>query len=78
MIWKNMYQNDYQNRVEFDLMIFDDDSDYLCYVEAVEMLAKTGKTKECSFIHNPAIYQKLNVLYKVENEEILNKVQKAK
>lgn len=41
----------------FDLMIFTDEDDYLCYVEAVELLIKELKKKECSFIHDKNIYK---------------------
>jgi hypothetical protein len=36
--------------VTFDLMIFEDNKDYLCYVEAVHLLMHENIKKKCSFV----------------------------
>ena len=34
---------------EFDLFLFMNSDDYICYVEAVNLLYKQGTRKECDF-----------------------------
>jgi hypothetical protein len=41
----------------FDLMVFSDERDYLCYVEAVELLRVENKKQECDFIHNKKVFR---------------------
>ena len=37
----------------FDLMIFRDQMDYLCYIEAVSLMYEENILKKCDFIHDP-------------------------
>ena len=45
--------NEKKKRLTFDLMVFDNTEDYLCYVEAVHLLMHERIKKECNFILNP-------------------------
>ena len=42
-----------KKRFNFDLFVFSDTEDYLCYVEAVHLLMHENEKKECGFIQNP-------------------------
>jgi len=44
--------NDNKRKHTFDLMVFDDTEDYLCYVEAVHLLMHERIKKECNFLLN--------------------------
>ena len=45
-------------RFNFDLFVFSETEDYLCYVEAVHLLMHENEKKSCGFINNPDIYRK--------------------
>jgi hypothetical protein len=45
-----------QRRFTFDLFVFDNTDDYLCYVEAVHLLMHENKKKECDFLTDKEIY----------------------
>ena len=45
--------DDKKKRFNFDLFVFSDTDDYLCYVEAVHLLMHENVRKECGFIDNP-------------------------
>ena len=47
-----------KTRFNFDLFVFTDTEDYLCYVEAVHLLMHENEQKECSFINNAEVYRK--------------------
>jgi len=36
--------------ITFDLMVFEDNADYLCYVEAVHLLMHENIKKNCKFV----------------------------
>jgi hypothetical protein len=36
-------------------MIFNNETDYLCYVEAVELLRIENRIENCDFIYNPKV-----------------------
>lgn len=38
-------------------MIFEDNEDYLCYVEAVHLLMHENIKKDCKFIYKPQKYK---------------------
>lgn len=67
-----------QSGLTFDLLVFKDEKDYLCYVEAVEILRKENKKQKCDFIQNKELY--LESMYSKEfiDEEFLKLKQKAK
>jgi hypothetical protein len=44
--------NENKRKTTFDLMVFDDTEDYLCYVEAVHLLMHENVAKECDFLLN--------------------------
>ena len=37
----------------FDLMVFRNQSDYLCYIEAVSLMYEENMLKRCDFINDP-------------------------
>ena len=47
-----------KKRFNFDLFVFSNTEDYLCYVEAVHLLMHENERKECGFIDNPEVYRK--------------------
>ena len=47
---KNM--NHMKSQLSFDIMVFTNTSDYLCFVEAVHQLQHEQIKRECDFIHN--------------------------
>lgn len=44
--------NENKRKHTFDLLVFDDVADYLCYVEAVHLLMHENVKKECDFLLN--------------------------
>jgi hypothetical protein len=48
--------NENKKKHTFDLMVFDNTEDYLCYVEAVHMLMHENAKKECDFLLNSKKY----------------------
>ena len=44
--------NENKKKHTFDLMVFDNTEDYLCYVEAVHLLMHENVAKECTFLLN--------------------------
>ena len=38
-------------------MIFEDNKDYLCYVEAVHLLMHENIKKKCNFVHSSGVYK---------------------
>ena len=41
---------------EFDLIIFEKQTDYLCYVEAVHLMVHMNVVKKCSFVNDPEVF----------------------
>jgi hypothetical protein len=52
---KNM--DNMKSGITFDLMIFTNTEDYLCYVEAVHLLQHEHIKRDCDFIHNKGIFK---------------------
>lgn len=46
---------DHNADYEFDLVLFEKQSDYLCYVEAVHLMVHMNIVKKCSFINDPDV-----------------------
>ena len=68
-----------KTRFNFDLFVFSDTEDYLCYVEAVHLLMHENERKECGFINNPQIYRKGVTADDVFNyDEFLTKDERTK
>ena len=44
--------NENKRKHTFDLMVFDNTEDYLCYVEAVHLLMHEQVKKECDYLLN--------------------------
>lgn len=63
--------------MNFDIMLFDDPKDYLCYVEAVHLLQHENKKRDCDFIHNKEIFKTTNEISNME-ENFLVQTQRAK
>lgn len=40
----------------FDLMVFRNQSDYLCYIEAVSLMYEENMLKRCDFINDPHVF----------------------
>jgi hypothetical protein len=43
-------------RVSFDLIEFSTEEDYLCYIEAVQLLYKNNTKKLCDFVYNKTVF----------------------
>jgi len=69
---------DMQSALTFDLMAFTNEQDYLCYVEAVEILRKENRKQECDFIHNKEVFMSGMYAHEVTDEEFLKLEQRAK
>ena len=46
---------------EFDLFLFMNSSDYICYVEAVNQLYRTGARVDCDFRHESSYAKKIEI-----------------
>lgn len=67
-----------QSGLTFDLIIFKDEKDYLCYVEAVELLRKENKKQRCDFITNKELFLESMYSKEIVDTEFLKLKQKAK
>lgn len=58
-----------KSAMTFDLLVFDDETDYMCYVEAVHMLNHLGQKQACDFITDKEIYREgiYNVSFSDDN-----------
>lgn len=67
-----------KSTLTFDLMVFTDEKDYLCYVEAVELLRKEGTKQKCDFIYNKEVYLSGMYSHEITDDEFLKLKQRAK
>lgn len=67
-----------QSGITFDLLVFKDEKDYLCYVEAVELLRRENKKQACNFIYNKELFLESMYTKEFVDEEFLKLKQKAK
>ena len=40
----------------FDVMVFSNNVDYECYIEAVNLLLEEGIKKPCTFVDDPSVF----------------------
>ena len=45
-------------RYNFDLLVFERSSDYLCYVEAVHLMKHMSIIKRCPFVNDDEVFRK--------------------
>jgi hypothetical protein len=48
----------FNSRWDFDVMVFSNNEDYECYIEAVNLLLEEGKKHRCTFESDPSVIQK--------------------
>ena len=48
----------FNSRWDFDVMVFSNNLDYECYIEAVNLLLEEGIKKRCTFESDPSVIQK--------------------
>lgn len=58
-----IYLSKQKHQYNFDLMIFNKQSDYLCYVEAVHLMLNNIKLKSCNFLYNTKVFMKEQTNY---------------
>lgn len=76
----DMTQNlDEKKRIlKFDLMVFDNTDDYLCYVEAVHLLYHEGIKKKCNFILSDGSFHNQIAQMNFSSTKLLFKDQRVK
>lgn len=61
----------------FDIMVFKEEEDYLCYVEAVLLLYRLGHIKPCAFVYKSDVYYQGEGNYEFAEKTLLDKKHKA-
>mmetsp|Transcript_17700 Transcript_17700/g.29938 ORF Transcript_17700/g.29938 Transcript_17700/m.29938 type:complete len:261 (-) Transcript_17700:333-1115(-) len=64
--------------LSFDLMVFENTDDYLCYVEAVHLLMHEGIKKNCDFLLDTVAFQDSTPVMNVTKGKFLYKDQRVK
>ena len=64
--------------ITFDLIIFENNADYLCYVEAVHLLQHEQIKRPCDFIYNKDVLKQGIYEINVDSEKFLRADQRAK
>jgi len=67
----------FKSRWTFDLMVFSDNLDYECYIEAVNLLLEEGIKKPCAFIDDPSVFHKDFHNWKKDSDDFLYYGKKA-
>jgi len=75
-VQKNL--NNMKSGITFDLMVFDNNKDYLCYVEAVHQLQHQNIKRPCDFIYKKSILKDSIYALNLTDEQFLTSTSKAK
>jgi hypothetical protein len=46
----------FKSKWKFDLMVFNNNFDYECYIEAVNLLLEEGIKQPCPFLNDPSVF----------------------
>ena len=57
---------------KYDLMIFDDEKDYLCYVEAVHLMQHQKILKKCDFVNDNRVIKNEILTKNITDSNFLN------
>ena len=67
-----------KQKYTFDLMIFKDQRDYLCYIEAVSLMYEENILKHCDFVSDPDTFMKSQFDYSKHFGRFMNEHKKAR
>ena len=73
----NSKSNQYGRKISFDILVFDKNKDYLCYIEAIALMYEENVLKTCDFVKDNNIVSRQKFSYSDNAQQFLSQEKRA-